>query len=112
MKKRINKKVQYKGFYMSNRICVLTFCLMLLPLDLLTFINGQVYANSDSMIEYDLNQVEQNSNTITSSDIQKILWQTYITPAEEQQEQVQKDELKSLIEQINAMVTSKPDCRA
>ena len=102
-----NNNVRYKVLHMSCRICVLlTLCLMILPLDLLTFMNGPVYANSEGLVEYELNPDDQNSSTLTSDDVQKMLWQTNITPAKEEKEQVQKDELQALIEQLNSMEMS------
>ncbi len=97
-----------KKFHNSHSVYILAFCLMLLPLDQLTFINGSASADSDNMVDYNLNQDVQNSPVITYDDVQKSLWRTNITPAEEQQEQVQKDELKSLVEQINAMELTLP----
>ena len=97
-------------FKMSQCFLVLAFCLMLLPFDLLTFISGKVSANSDNMVEYNLNSDSQDKTVIPNEDIQKTLWQTNIsTPVDEQKQQIQKDELKSLIEQLNSMELSLPE---
>ena len=102
------KNIKYNNTKISIRLLILTFCLMLLPFDLLSFINGSASANSENMVEYNLNNQEQEKPAISTGDIQKSLWRTNITPAEEKKEQDQKDELKSLIEQINMMSLSLP----
>ena len=88
---------------MSLRIFVFALCLMLLPFDLLSFVNGSASAKSDNMVEYNLYQDVNSSPPLNINEIQKSLWQANITPAKEKQAQQQKDELQSLIDQINSM---------
>ncbi len=98
-----------KNNNMLRRGFILAFCLMLLPFDLLSFINGSACANSDNLVDYNLNLDSQNNQPLPIDEIQKSLWRSNITPAQEQKEKTQKDELKSLIEQINAMNLSVPE---
>lgn len=100
--------LKYQNGHISFGIYIFALCLMLLPFDLLSFINGSASANSDNMIEYYLNQDERANPASGKEDVKKLLWQENITPAKEQQEQVQKDELQYLIEQINSMQLSLP----
>lgn len=95
--------VNNHGENMLLRIIVFALCLMLLPFDLLSFINGSASANSDNMVEYNLNQDMHANPPVSSDEIQKSLWRTNITPAKEGEIQQQKNELQSLIDQINAM---------
>jgi tetratricopeptide (TPR) repeat protein len=100
---KIMKYSKIKNGNVLHYSFILAFCLMLLPFDLLSFINGSASANSDNMVEYNLKQQDQKSPVVSPDDIQKSLWRSNITPAQEQKEKAQKEELKSLIEQINAM---------
>lgn len=104
---KLKNKLTYHNVYMKLRIFVFAFCLMVLPFDLLSFMSGSASANSNNMVKYNLEQEVQPSAIIGSEDARKSLWQENITPAKEQQ-QVQKDVLQSLIEQINAMQLSLP----
>lgn len=99
---------KYESKHKLSRGFISALCLMLLPFDLLSFVNGSASANSEDMVEYNLKQDEQQSPPVSTDDIQKSLWRTNITPAQEKKEQAQKEELKSLIEQINAMNLSVP----
>jgi tetratricopeptide (TPR) repeat protein len=109
MAKKDKNKSMYQKYHISKRFLIFVFCLMLLPLNLLNFLSGTVSADSDNMVDYRLDNDAQNNTAITNEDIRTSLWQTNISPVEEQKQQVQKDELKSLIEQLNSIELSLPD---
>ncbi|MBN1974894.1 MAG: hypothetical protein JW787_14735 [Sedimentisphaerales bacterium] len=105
-KNRNNSK--NRKFHISHSIFILAFCLMLLPFEQLSFMKGAAYADSNDMVDYDINQNERGKSVIIYDNVKQTLWRTNITPAEEEQEQIQKDELQSLIEQINSIELSLP----
>jgi len=102
----MNKQEDISGNINVIKIAFFMFCLTLLPFEQLNFINGFVKAQSDNLVEYNIDEVTQEVSVtpvISNDSLRKSLWQSNISPAKQQEEKVQKNELQSLIDQINSM---------
>jgi len=90
---------------------IFVFCLMLLPFEQLSYIQGVAKAEetSEEMVDYTISSDEQTNTIITDSGIKESLLQLSMSPVNEKQEQKQKSELELLIEQINSIDLSLSD---
>ncbi len=109
MNKENKNKINRKIFNIAGIIFVFAFCLMLLPFEQLSFIEGQAFADSNDMIDYTISLDDYKETPETKNDINKTLWQMSITPAIDEKDQKQKDELLSLIDQLNSIELSFTD---
>lgn len=101
-----NNNSKHKKFNVINMFLVLAFCLMLLPFEQLSFIEGQAFADSNDLIDYGIGIDDENDTVTENSDIKETLWQMSITSAIDDKDKEQKDELQALIEQINSIELS------
>ena len=108
----IKKKIRLKNINIIQiSIFIMIFCLMLFPFDQLSFLNGFTFANTDELIEYnieDIQSVVDDTPEISNESLVKSLWQSNISPAIREEKSEQKDELQSLIEQLNSIEISMP----
>ena len=109
MTEKSNNISKHKAFSMIFLILVFAICLMLLPFDQLSFISGKAFADSNDMIDYSIGMEEQNDNITTdNNEVKTPLWQINVIPALDEKEDLQRNELKSLIEQINSIDLALP----
>lgn len=109
MTEKSNNISKHKAFSMIFLILVFAICLMLLPFDQLSFISGKAFADSNDMIDYSIGMEEQNDNITTdNNEVKTPLWQINVIPALDEKEDIQRNELKSLIEQINSIDLALP----
>jgi hypothetical protein len=106
MKVENHKNSKHKKFNVISMFFVLSFCLMLLPFEQLLFIEGQVFADSNDLIDYGIGADERINNVTENSDIKRTLWQMSITSAIDDRDKKQKNELQTLIDQINSIELS------
>jgi hypothetical protein len=106
MKVENNNKLKHRKFNVVSLFFVFAFCLMLLPFEQLSFIEGQAFADSNDLIDYGIGINDENDTVTENSNIKETLWQMSITSAIDDKDKKQKDELQALIEQINSIELS------
>jgi len=104
MKNR-NLKYNYNSglVTLGFKYCFCIYCLTLMPFNLLTFVTGTAFANSDKLVEYKLIQDNLTDSNDSSEQLKRQLWRSDITPTKDENDRKQQDELRQLIEQIRAI---------
>lgn len=87
----------------SLKYCCYIFCLTLMPFNLLTFVTGVAYANSEKLVEYKLTQDNLSDSNDSSEQLKRQLWKSDITPVTDENDRGKSGELKQLIEQIRSI---------
>lgn len=85
------------------KYCFYIFCFTLMPFDLLTFVTGTVFAESDNLVEYKFPQSGLVDPNHSSEQNKRDLLQTEIAPIEDENGLKKRNELRQLIEQIRAI---------
>ncbi len=99
LKYRINSELVASAFW----FCLCALCLTLMPFDLLSFVTGPAFADSEKLVEYKLKQDDFTDSNDSSVSLRRQLWKTDIAPVMEGKDSDKKDDLKELISQIRAI---------
>jgi tetratricopeptide (TPR) repeat protein len=87
------------------KFVLFVFCLMLVPFDLLSFVTGTTFADTDNLVEYNLTQDQTPDSNDSSDQLSYQLWKSNVTGFDEKDAQAGM-ELNRLIQQVRAIKIS------